>query len=48
MSVEIEQIDFVWEGKEFTTFFAGEEKKQVEELIPIPNENADQLSRPIS
>jgi len=29
---------FVWEGKEFTTFLVGEDKKQVENLLQIPNE----------
>ena len=30
---------FVWEGKEFTTFLAGEGKLKAEELMPIPDEN---------
>ena len=30
---------FVWEGKEFTTFLAGEDAKQVEDLLQTSNEN---------
>jgi len=30
---------FVWDGKKYSTFLAGEANQQVKELIPIPDEN---------